>query len=191
MGSLAGKVSLSASSSSHSSWPGDHVLATDSSGEPSCADGVRPVRRLIISNRCLTAIRATRRRCAQTRSCADWVAKTTWRSRRKSRSAKRARHRVNRPVVFSCHSKPSTGERGVVLHFSGMWIAAHRYRRCGASYDGVVMMRSILKMSACAVVLFALYACANTSSRPYEGSQGDSPTAAGISDVYPPNQSRY
>jgi ABC-type phosphate transport system substrate-binding protein len=53
-----------------------------------------------------------------------------------------------------------------------------------------MMMRSILKLAACAAAVLALYACASTNSRPYEGSQGESPTAAGTSDVHPPYESR-
>jgi hypothetical protein len=53
------------------------------------------------------------------------------------------------------------------------------------------MMRSILKASGCIAALLALCACAGTP--PYEGSQGDSPTAAGTSNVWPydPPSHRY
>jgi hypothetical protein len=58
------------------------------------------------------------------------------------------------------------------------------------SFDGADMMRSILKASGCIAALLALCACANTP--PYEGSQGDSPTAAGTSNVWPyDSPSRY
>jgi hypothetical protein len=50
------------------------------------------------------------------------------------------------------------------------------------------MMRSILKGCACAAAVLALYACASNPG-PY-GSQGDSPTAAGSSNVYPLDQPR-
>ena len=50
------------------------------------------------------------------------------------------------------------------------------------------MLRSILKACACAMAVLALYACASNPG-PY-GSQGDSPTAAGASNVYPLDQPR-
>ena len=50
------------------------------------------------------------------------------------------------------------------------------------------MMRSIFKACACAATVLALYACASNPG-PY-GSQGESPTAAGSSNVYPLNQPR-
>jgi hypothetical protein len=53
------------------------------------------------------------------------------------------------------------------------------------------MLRSILKASACAVAVLALYACASTNSGPYQGNQGELPTTAGPSDVHSPYQSRY
>ncbi|HEU5296646.1 MAG TPA: hypothetical protein VFU71_17830 [Burkholderiaceae bacterium] len=48
------------------------------------------------------------------------------------------------------------------------------------------MVRSILKASACAAVVLALFGCASTNSGPYQGRQGELPTAAGQSDVNPP-----
>jgi ABC-type phosphate transport system substrate-binding protein len=50
------------------------------------------------------------------------------------------------------------------------------------------MMRSILKACACVAAVLALYACASNPG-PY-GRQGDSPTAAGSSNVYPLDQPR-
>jgi ABC-type phosphate transport system substrate-binding protein len=63
------------------------------------------------------------------------------------------------------------------------------YRRSGVLFAmEQTMMRSILKTCACAVAALALYACASNPG-PY-GSQGDSPTAAGSSNVYPLDQPR-
>jgi hypothetical protein len=53
-----------------------------------------------------------------------------------------------------------------------------------------MMMRSILKASACAAAVLALYACATTNSGPYQGNQGELPTAAGSPDAYWPYHSR-
>jgi len=50
------------------------------------------------------------------------------------------------------------------------------------------MMRSIFKACACVVAVLALQACASNPG-PY-GRQGDSPTAAGSSNVYPLDQPR-
>ena len=55
-----------------------------------------------------------------------------------------------------------------------------------------MMFRSILKASACAAVILALFGCASTNSGPYQGTQGELPSAAGPSDVHPPYDShRY
>ena len=53
------------------------------------------------------------------------------------------------------------------------------------------MMRSILKASACAAAVLALYACASTNSGPYQGNQGELPTVAGPSDAYSAYHSRH
>jgi hypothetical protein len=53
------------------------------------------------------------------------------------------------------------------------------------------MLRSILKASACAAAVLALYACASTNSGPYQGNQGELPTTVSPSGVHSPYQSRY
>jgi hypothetical protein len=47
-----------------------------------------------------------------------------------------------------------------------------------------MMMRSILKLCAGAAAILALYACASTNSGPYQGTQGELPSAASTSDPY-------
>ena len=47
------------------------------------------------------------------------------------------------------------------------------------------MLRSILK-AACAAAVLALFGCASTNNGPYQGNQGELPTAAGTADVNPP-----
>jgi hypothetical protein len=46
------------------------------------------------------------------------------------------------------------------------------------------MVRLILKASACAAAAMAMYGCAGYPAS--QNNQGDSPTAAGMSDVNPP-----
>jgi ABC-type phosphate transport system substrate-binding protein len=67
----------------------------------------------------------------------------------------------------------------------------NEYRRSGVLFAmEQTMMRSILKTCACAIAALSLYACASNPG-PYNG-QGDSPTAAGTSNVYPLDRpSRY
>ena len=53
--------------------------------------------------------------------------------------------------------------------------------------EQVMILRSILKIGACAAAVLALFGCASTStSTPYQGNQGELPTAAGRSTQHPP-----